>query len=490
MKRTVIIHHHIFKNAGTSFNYGLKAFFGDAYLEYDPPNSQVTTQEMLREFILSHPQAQVVSGHHICMPTPQETSFLAASSVLIRKPLFRIRSIYEFERKQQAETEGAIQAKKLDFKDYVVWRLENSPGVFCNYQTLYCSRTDNRNPKYLATEADLAIAIQNLQSCPIVGTVERYAETLVLAEYELAKWYDGIVLKSAHLNTTSKKPVTDKSLREKLVEELSEAVVSQLEELNQLDEKLYEVADGLLSDWFADRTMAKAEYYQSKGDIWFKERKFIDAHSAYSSATLLKPDWFKPYYSLAAVQEKIGELELAQTCYQKAIELKPDFAWSYFCLGNLLSQQEFLEQAVHCYEQAIRVHPVEKSGSFYLALGDALLKQHKTAEAIQSYQKANELEPTVLDCKHKLGLAYSEQQNWEKAIEFHQQSLEIDSQDCTTYFALGDIYFVKKQFDKAQEHYHQGLELCSDISYDFSQYQEKIKECQSYLDTCNESVDV
>jgi hypothetical protein len=250
MQRTVFIHHHIFKNAGTSFNHALEQVFGEQFLEYDLPGGQVINSEMLKMFILMHPEVRAISGHHIALPTPQTEEFQTISSVLIRRPLSRIPSIYEFERKQRAQTDGAIMAKELDFKEFVLWRLETSPIVFCNYQTHYCSRTQLLNPRYGPTEADFERAMENLKAATVVGTVERYNEMLEVAQARLRKHFDNqdISLESVFLNTTSKGITPDEVIRQKLVEKLGEETVAKLEEMNQLDERLYQAANEILSD--------------------------------------------------------------------------------------------------------------------------------------------------------------------------------------------------------------------------------------------------
>jgi Sulfotransferase family len=250
MKRVILIHHHIFKNAGTSFNYALTQAFGKQFIEYDLPQGHVVSSDILKEVIQANPQVMAISGHHMAMPTPQGEDFKTISSVLIRKPLSRIRSIYEFERNQQAATAGAIKAKELDFKGFVLWRLETAPIVFCDYQTYYCSRTELMKPNYRPTKVDLELAIENLKSAAIVGTVEQYNETLSIAQTCLRESFSDptIDLKPIALNITSRKVTSDREMRQKLVDDLGESLVDRLEEMNQLDNELYQFSESALKD--------------------------------------------------------------------------------------------------------------------------------------------------------------------------------------------------------------------------------------------------
>ena len=254
MKRTILIHHHIFKNAGTSLQYALKKYFEDKYFECELPQSQMVTEDDLKNFILEHPQALAISGHHICMPTPQGNDFQTLSIILLRNPLARVESIYKFEKKQNAQTEGAIKAKELDFKGYVRWRLDKTPTMLCNYQTYYCARKNKSEGSKIPTEQDLKIALQNIRNSAVVSTVERYEETLELANKILIQDYPEINLEYTFLNVTNKKEVKqEEEIKNKLVTALGEEMVNELEDRNKLDKMLWRVGDRILTEKLTDK---------------------------------------------------------------------------------------------------------------------------------------------------------------------------------------------------------------------------------------------
>ncbi|NET43633.1 sulfotransferase family 2 domain-containing protein [Okeania sp. SIO2B3] len=244
MQRKILIHHHIFKNAGTSLQYALKKHFGEKYYECELPQSQMVTKEDLEKFILENPQALAISGHHICLPTPQGKEYQTLSLILLRNPLARVESIYKFEKKQNAQTQGAIKAKELDLKEYVRWRLDKTPTMLCNYQTYYCARKDKSEGTKIPTDQDLKIAMQNIKASVVVGTVERYEETLELANKKFSHSYPGINLEYSYLNVTSKKAIKqEEEIRNKLEVELGERMLNELEEGNKLDQTLWKTAD-------------------------------------------------------------------------------------------------------------------------------------------------------------------------------------------------------------------------------------------------------
>ncbi len=246
-KKTILIHHHIFKNAGTSFNHALKKYFQNSFFEYDLPNSHLVTNEHLTRFILEHPQALAISSHHACLTIPQGINYRTISSILIRQPLARIQSVYNFEHKQQANTPGAIKAKELPFREYVLWRLEKTPNMFCNYQTHYCSRTQQSDVNKRPNEASLEIAIKNLKNCALVGTVENYNQFLKISNDKMRQFYPNIKLDYIFLNSTT--PIAKKieQTKDNLVRELGQDLVGELEARNYLDYQLYQLAEKISS---------------------------------------------------------------------------------------------------------------------------------------------------------------------------------------------------------------------------------------------------
>ena len=97
--RTVIIHYHIYKNAGTSFDHVLGHNFGDRHELFDGPFPFFTIdQEQLDRIIMRRPQAVAFSSHQIMLPPPSSLDYRALAAIFVRNPFLRIASIYRFKR--------------------------------------------------------------------------------------------------------------------------------------------------------------------------------------------------------------------------------------------------------------------------------------------------------------------------------------------------------------------------------------------------------
>jgi len=252
---SILIHYHIFKNAGTSFEWALEQSLGiDSVLHLDKPSHDgyVSSRE-IAESVRNNPGIKVITSHQAAPPGPRIRNREILTSIIIRDPIARIRSIYAFERSQQIVHPGTVKAKELDFKGYVEWRLETSARMFCNFQVHFCCRErarEDRMPDLL----DLERAIRALDKIDIVGTVERYDEWLALARAVMNEHFPGITLASTRQNVlTGERCATKQSIYENLVADLGPETARYLLDQNELDICLHQIADALLTRRLAER---------------------------------------------------------------------------------------------------------------------------------------------------------------------------------------------------------------------------------------------
>src|SRR5581483_6833001 len=98
--RVVLLHYHIFKNAGSTIDFALKQNFGDrlAYLHGDRFDSMVSDAEVV-EFVSRNPAIAAISSHHLRPPAPAAPSIRFLEILIVREPLDRLCSIYDFYRR-------------------------------------------------------------------------------------------------------------------------------------------------------------------------------------------------------------------------------------------------------------------------------------------------------------------------------------------------------------------------------------------------------
>lgn len=260
--RPLLLHYHIFKNAGSSFERALQQALGDGLASFDSPSPRgFVSADDLREFAHARPEVRAIISHQAAPPAPAIPDREIFTSILIRDPIARIRSIYAFERGQQSDTPGATKAKELDFKSYVDWRLQTAPAMFCNYQVHFCTRREAARPQPVGVEA-LNEAIAQLDRLSIVGTVARYDEWLALARKVLATPFPELRLESHRINVTAATQASESAILDQLIADLGESTSHFLLEQNQLDMCLYQIAESILTRRLAEEgvelTLARA----------------------------------------------------------------------------------------------------------------------------------------------------------------------------------------------------------------------------------------
>jgi hypothetical protein len=251
--RTVLLHGHIFKNAGSSLDWSLRRSFGDGFVDHRDDRSMIDGGAgYLGQLIAGEASLVALSSHHLCYPLPELPDVHLEPVFLFRHPLSRMASAYAFERRQQADTPGARSAKRLNFRDYIAWRLqpEVSPALR-NYQATYLlGLHDHSEP--LALDHDTFLAAESrLAQLPAVGVVERYAESMVVLEQRLLPLLPAIDLASPRQNVTT-------DWVEDGLDSTVDAVLDKLGDLrssalqaNQYDVALYEQANRQLDQALA-----------------------------------------------------------------------------------------------------------------------------------------------------------------------------------------------------------------------------------------------
>lgn len=245
--RLVVVHYHIFKNAGSTIDYMLQNSFGESWAAFDGElaTSKISSEEMAG-FIVQNPGLRAVSSHQAWLPLPEIPDTEVFPVVFFRHPLDRARSVYDFERKQGIQlgpvTKGAEHAMRLSFADYLRWRFDSSKnGVVHNHQTVWLLH-EERYWKRVISDKDFTEACIQLKSLNFFGLVEDFPRSICLLASELKE--RGGTLDTSYLvvNSTSERHESLDRRLESLRENLGEQLWEELQERNRWDLLLFEIA--------------------------------------------------------------------------------------------------------------------------------------------------------------------------------------------------------------------------------------------------------
>lgn len=237
--RSVIIHYHMFKNAGSSVDAILQHNFGDKWAEIEGPDNKRLTPEGMVDYIVSNPDIKAISSHTAQVTLPKIPGVKILPIFFFRHPIDRIQSAYNFERKQESDTPGSIKAKELDFPEYMVWRLSGSTMTsIVNFHAYrlkdFKQQTYNREGQYLRPRA-----LQAIKQLPLVGLVERFDESMEKFNALIKPHMPEFELITARANTNSNPDATVRSKLKTFEEKIGRPTFTNLMQLNAIDLELY-----------------------------------------------------------------------------------------------------------------------------------------------------------------------------------------------------------------------------------------------------------
>src|SRR5579864_1630780 len=183
--RHVLLHYHIFKNAGSTLDAILERNFGPAlaFLHTRDPNSVLTIADVLN-FVQNHKSVRAISSHHLRPPAPDDDAFVFLGLFILRNPIDRLGSMYAYHRASaQSEDPLARIAKQAGIAAFLRTLVDEFPNVVNNSQVVFLANSGRytRPP----TMADLHKAVEMLSREALVMTTDMFDRSLVTAEYYL-----------------------------------------------------------------------------------------------------------------------------------------------------------------------------------------------------------------------------------------------------------------------------------------------------------------
>jgi len=228
--RFVVLHYHIFKNAGSTVQYALRHAFGEGFATLHGPdtNSSLPGQQVA-SFLQAHPEITAISSHHLKYPKPVAPGVIMFDLCVLREPIDRLWSMYKYFQRAEPVDDLSRNAKGMDARPFFDFLLEQHPHLLNDVQVNVLANAGayTRPPD----SADLAAALKVAREMAVIGAVELFDESLVTAEYFLRPAFPAIRLEYVSQNVS---PGVDLQIRE----EVGYAIYRQLQEMNRLDREL------------------------------------------------------------------------------------------------------------------------------------------------------------------------------------------------------------------------------------------------------------
>ena len=247
LMRTVCIHFHIFKNAGHSIEWSLEKYFKKNFAQeaYGSHSGGIIPIQSVIDYLKKNRKIVVFSSHHIRFPIPSEPSLQFIPIIFIRHPIDRAFSEYTFtKRNPYNKGKFSDHAKSMNLKDYVQWNLENKTRLMSNSQLQFLSDDSIKTPSLRLDSAIQRIktsflAVRLASAGPIVGIVDRFDESMVLAEEYLKNFFPEIDLSYKKKNISNERKGSLEERLESGRAEIGDELMDQLIKKNQKDFKIF-----------------------------------------------------------------------------------------------------------------------------------------------------------------------------------------------------------------------------------------------------------
>lgn len=239
-QRIIILHSHIFKNAGSTIDSILKSNFNNSASFIESSDGQFIPTEEIINTCLTNKDIVSISSHKIGLPPPLHPDLHFIPLVMLRNPLDRLGSIYSFYRTQRSPTprHECMLAKRLHFRDFVRILIESeNDSSFANLQTQFFLG----NSMGLSEETWPKV-VKNFQSAFCVGVVDKFDESLMLWSKYLSQYFTSLNFTYQKRNVSLNRASAMTARISDLEDALGEELLSTFCKRNQYDYQLYNLA--------------------------------------------------------------------------------------------------------------------------------------------------------------------------------------------------------------------------------------------------------
>jgi tetratricopeptide (TPR) repeat protein len=187
---------------------------------------------------------------------------------------------------------------------------------------------------------------------------------------------------------------------------------------------------------------------------------YPDAIKWLEKAVELDPQNKDAWYYLGRAYYTKGRLSESKAAFLHVLEIDARDARAENNLGLILETEGQPSAAADAYRQAIAwqqgsFHPSEQP---YVNLGNLLMEQGESKEALEALQRSAELAPTNAYCHLKLGMYYRKTGQLDGAKRELEKATALEPDNAVAHYQLGRVYKetnsmarAKAEFDRAAE---------------------------------------
>jgi len=190
--------------------------------------------------------------------------------------------------------------------------------------------------------------------------------------------------------------------------------------------------------------------------VYFKQRDYSAAVSAYQKVVELDGQRAEAHYGLASVLLKMHRFGEAIPSLEKAIALNIGVKEAFYDLGTAYEDTQNYAKAAEAYERYLNSKP-EGTGAGYLRLGTCRMKLNEYEAAIAAFEEARKVQPKDVKTIVSLAEACAAAGQLDKAEASYRALIALNPDEATTYYG-----WIIRMYDGAGK-YDQAIEAAKKI---------------------------
>jgi tetratricopeptide (TPR) repeat protein len=190
---------------------------------------------------------------------------------------------------------------------------------------------------------------------------------------------------------------------------------------------------------------------------------YPDAIKWLGKATSMDARNIDAWYSLGRAYYTVARLDEARKAFQTVLELDPRNVKAETNLGLIHESSGEPAAAIEAYRRAIswQEESLRLSEQPYVNLGNILMEQGQTKDALGPLEKAVALAPDNAYCRLTLGVYYHKIGRLDDAQQQLERATQLDPENAVAHYQLGRLYKDMHAMDRAQAEFERTAEIKS-----------------------------
>jgi Flp pilus assembly protein TadD len=172
-------------------------------------------------------------------------------------------------------------------------------------------------------------------------------------------------------------------------------------------------------------------------------------------------EFARNHLSFGSVFFQRGYFDQAEASFRLALRDDPSSAEAYYGLGSVFLKQDKTKEARDSFERAVKLNAnyPDTLANAWNNLGLLATREGHSAEAIGHFQEALQHNPDHWIALENLGNAYRQQKRWEEARKALERAVAARPDNPEANYSLGMVFAQSEDTDRAYLYLQKALEL-------------------------------